>query len=162
MNLWQCGEACTQLPGVTRYTPIIDESRGTFGFVAYNAKNDEIVISFRGTVNFQNWATNINFLQMTFPYANNGAQVHRGFYETYMAVEAQTMGALNQILAQHPNAKLVITGHSLGAALATFAAVHIRLQTKIPYQSITFYTYGSPRTGNQEWADFFYSLYPAG
>lgn len=79
-----------------------------------------------------------------------------------MAVEAQTMGALNQILKYHPRAKIILTGHSLGAALATFAAVHLRLEAKIPAEDITFYTFGSPRTGNQAWADFFYSLYPAG
>lgn len=73
LTLWQCGEACSSSYGVTTFTKIIDEDKSTFGFVAYNAKTDEAVVSFRGTVNIQNWVTDINFFQMPFPYASNGA-----------------------------------------------------------------------------------------
>jgi hypothetical protein len=61
----------------------------------------------------------------------------------------------------YPTASLLITGHSLGAALATFAAVDIKEQLS-PSQKIYFYTFGSPRTGNQAFSDHIMSLYPSG
>jgi len=50
-------------------------------------------------------------------------------------------------------ASLLITGHSLGGALATFASVDIMEQIEF-YNPISMYTFGSPRTGNQAWSDY--------
>lgn len=77
---WKCGEACTNLYGVTTFTKIIDEQWSTFGFVAYNAKDNEIVVSFRGTVDATNWFTDLSFNMVQFPYAQKGVSVHGGFY----------------------------------------------------------------------------------
>ncbi|TNV76611.1 hypothetical protein FGO68_gene5194 [Halteria grandinella] len=161
LSKWQCGEACSSEGEVIDFTKITDDSKGTFGYVAYNKDNNEVVVAFRGSVNVENWITNMNFLQMQYP-GHGSAAVHRGFYEAFMAVEGQVMTSLGAILAQHPSARVVITGHSLGAALATFAAVHIKEQLQFPVEKLTFYTLGSPRTGNQAWTDYVYSLYPAG
>lgn len=43
-----------------------------------------------------------------------------------------------------------MTGHSLGGALATLFAAHLHI---LNYQVDTFYTYGSPRIGNSDFAD---------
>lgn len=69
--------------------------------------------------------------------------------------------ALKPLLSQHPAASILITGHSLGAALATFAAVDIKEQLN-PAHKIYFYTFGSPRTGNQAFSDHIMKLYPSG
>lgn len=45
-----------------------------------------------------------------------------------------------------------MTGHSLGAAVATIAAATLRKQQ--PSASIDLFTYGSPRVGNAAFADF--------
>jgi hypothetical protein len=50
----------------------------------------------------------------------------------------------------------------LGAALATFAAVAIKTQISIASRKIIFYTFGSPRVGNQAFTDYVFSLYPHG
>jgi len=45
----------------------------------------------------------------------------------------------------HPNAKLAIAGHSLGAAVATHALIDLKSRgVNIEF----FYTYGSPRVGD--------------
>jgi predicted lipase len=56
----------------------------------------------------------------------------------------------------------MITGHSLGGALATFAAMEIKRQVSIAASKITFYTFGSPRTGNQAFTNYIFGLYPNG
>ena len=58
--------------------------------------------------------------------------------------------AVKAAKAAHPNYKLVTTGHSLGAAVATLAAATLR-KAGIP---IELYTYGSPRVGNKAFAEF--------
>ena len=76
---WSCGEPCSQEAGVTSITPIRNDAKGTFGYVAYNKNANEIVVSFRGSQNIQNWITNIDFGKMNYKDVA-GAQVHTGFY----------------------------------------------------------------------------------
>ena len=62
----------------------------------------------------------------------------------------------------HPTATILVTGHSLGAALATHAAVDIKRQISTDKNPVTFYSYGSPRVGNKVFADYIMTLFPNG
>lgn len=55
----------------------------------------------------------------------------------------------------------MITGHSLGGALATFAALDIKRKIN-PSNTIRFITFGSPRTGNQVFTDYVMTIFPDG
>lgn len=60
------------------------------------------------------------------PYKNSSdMMVHRGFYENYLAVETQVIESMRPLIEAHPTAKIMYTGHSLGAAISTFAAVDV-------------------------------------
>lgn len=48
-----------------------------------------------------------------------------------------------------------MTGHSLGGALAAFAAIDIKT-TFNPQGGITLYTYGQPRVGNKVFSDLLF------
>ncbi len=69
------------------------------------------------------------------------------------------MNDIKALIASYPNAKIVVTGHSLGAALATFAALDIKTKLN-PKTSILFYTYGSPRAGDQGFTDYLLTQFP--
>ena len=56
IELWKCGDPC--FPGLTDVTVIQNLSTDTLGFVGYNKKEKEIVVSFRGSVSDANWKTN--------------------------------------------------------------------------------------------------------
>lgn len=56
------------------------------------------------------------------------------------------------IRAKHPNSKIAIIGHSLGAALATHARAHF-WTLNIPVD--IFYTFGSPRVGDEAFVNWF-------
>ena len=55
------------------------------------------------------------------------------------------------------NSKIFITGHSLGAGLATLAALHISqiAKKKGTNASISLYTFASPRVGDETFAEYF-------
>ena len=58
---------------------------------------------------------------------------------------------IQNLKALHRDAPIFITGHSLGGALATLAAVDVH-QT---YGLNSLITFGEPRVGNQQFSDFF-------
>ena len=78
-----------------------------------------------------------------------------------MTMSSQVLPVVTKLVQQHPTATIVVTGHSLGAAQATFAAMDIKLNIK-PSNPMKVYNYGSPRTGNQAFTDFVYNYFPDG
>jgi predicted lipase len=65
------------------------------------------------------------------------------------------MGAVNVLKTKFPDYDIILTGHSLGAAVATLSAVDLIKNGT----SVSLYTFGSPRVGNKEFADYVRSLY---
>jgi hypothetical protein len=57
------------------------------------------------------------------------------------------------------NTPILFTGHSLGGALATFAILDIKKTLK-PTGALKFYSFGSPRIGNDVFTDYFMNLLP--
>ena len=65
---------------------------------------------------------------------------------------------MNDLIAQHGGSvPILFTGHSLGAALATFAVLDIKRNIKGLTNPIKFYSFGSPRVGNQVFTDYLMS-----
>lgn len=87
--------------------------------------------------------------------------VHLGFYYTYHMVSSSLIKAVAALQTTYPTASILVTGHSLGAALATHAAVDIKRKLN-PSTNMTFYSYGSPRVGNAVFADYVMTLFPNG
>jgi hypothetical protein len=56
----------------------------------------------------------------------------------------------------YPSAKIFVTGHSLGGALAVLAAVDLK-KNFYPRTYMILYTYGQPRVGNEAFSDFIFS-----
>lgn len=73
-------------------------------------------------------------------------RVHKGFVNAYQSVEPEILKSLAKV----KGIPLYITGHSLGAALATLAAQHLEKDPTVRDQIAACYTFGSPRVGNTE------------
>jgi predicted lipase len=52
--------------------------------------------------------------------------IARGYYESYISVNKTVVETINTQLVLHPNYTIVSTGHSLGGALASIAALELR------------------------------------
>ncbi|KFX89269.1 hypothetical protein V490_07127 [Pseudogymnoascus sp. VKM F-3557] len=118
------------------------------GFLSVSTVNQEIVIAFRGSSSIRNWIANINFGYVNF--GCSGCSTHAGFTAAWYEPRAAILAALKSTTAQYPSYKIVVTGHSLGGAVATLAAADIRSQG----YAADLFTYGSPRTGNGAFASW--------
>ena len=75
------------------------------------------------------------------------ALVHQGFKRALDRVWDDVRKCIADYRQSHPEAEICFTGHSLGAALALLAS------SRFVDGNISLYTYGCPRTGNQEFCD---------
>ena len=123
----------------------------------YNSLYNSVFIAFRGSHDIQNWIADIRFLK-TYPYSNYIA-VEKGFYNLFEKNKDIIYNNLNQLSQKYKTNNVIITGHSLGAALATVMSFDI-LYNDYPY-NIYLTTFGSPRVGNQEFVNQFnkYKIY---
>eukprot|EP00466_Bigelowiella_natans_P006396 jgi/Bigna1/38881/e_gw1.28.64.1 len=167
---WDCA-VCKKYPDVTA-TVVSD--KGLFatdcnGFVAFDpnhGRNGTIVVSISGTdpASIQNWIDDLNFFAISpndYMAAGcpQGCKVDRGFYYTYKAVQKKIREAVAGLKMKHPAAKTVVTGHSLGGAVAVHAVVDLALAG---YPADMVFTYGQPRVGNDVFAKWYVSKFTQG
>jgi hypothetical protein len=88
------------------------------------------------------WLANLNVASRTRPYG----VVHRGFLGAFQAVERQLL----DVLEASPNRSLLLTGHSLGGALATIAAAEWHQRFNVRW----IMTYGQPAVGRSDFEQF--------
>ena len=113
---------------------------GGDGFVA-TGPGGRILIAFRGTES--NAIEDVVADLLTRPVDwEKGGQVHEGFAHVMGAVR----GRINEILAGVGPGDVLITGHSLGAAVATLAA------SELTDRGRTLVTFGSPLVGDAAFA----------
>ena len=163
---WECGAACNNITGIQgEVITFVNRTTDTFGYVGFNGIENEIIVAFKGTrwTDFQNWITNLDYFQAPYEYAEE-AQVHLGFKIAFESVADLMVRAVHPFIDEHPTARVLITGHSLGAALATLGALELKRQFGIshPDNHMHLYTFGSPRMGNQAFADYLNTLYGEG
>ena len=112
------------------------------GTQAFLAKNDEfVVLSFRGTQpdRWEDVKTDARVVKQK----TIDGKVHTGFQQAFEDVKVPILDALRNQIGKMP---LYITGHSLGAALATVATQE--LEEEFDDQIAACYTFGSPRVGD--------------
>ncbi|GAB4455408.1 MAG: hypothetical protein Kow0070_03600 [Anaerolineales bacterium] len=122
---------------------------------AFLVTNDEYaVLAFRGTevTKTKDVITDARVFKIS---AIEG-RVHKGFAEAYRSIEPQVLKALKKVRGL----PLYITGHSLGAALATIATQHLEHDPVLRDEIAACYTFGSPRVGDDEFdREFKSSIY---
>lgn len=103
---------------------------------------DHVLVAFRGSWQWQDWLTAVQFPETDGPLANgnNLGKVHKGMWDALQPVINEILAVLNEIDLEHK--KLWLTGHSLGGGLANIFAGVLHKQG-INIQGI--YTYACPR-----------------
>ena len=121
----------------------IFDKDGTQAFLAKRESDKMVVLSFRGTEVTQ--LKDIKTDLKAFTHKNGKTKIHTGFRDAYYLVHDEIKAELEKIDNSY---SIYITGHSLGGALALLATKHLQRDN-----IAACYTYGSPRVGNEEFAD---------
>lgn len=122
------------------------DQEATQAFLISNA--ELTILAFRGTQQrcWRDWTTDLKIKLVP----GCGGKVHCGFLAALDRIWDELMSELAKHHRSHQ--ALWITGHSLGAALATLAASRL-------HQSVNaVYTFGSPRVGDRQFSDRFERL----
>lgn len=109
-------------------------------YIFYNTF--KIYICFRGTSSKKDVMIDLRVAQSSF--IDEDVKVHSGFLEQYLSLKPLLLHHLNNIGRYYK--EIVVCGHSLGAGLATIAAVDLSIEIPKEYKCFTI---GSPRVGNK-------------
>lgn len=98
-------------------TPASDSNPSGAGFSYTNnmqRQNVDYVANFSGRLNEPWWSP--------------GVKVRRGFYELYNSMYYEINRSVAEVLNKNPGTQVIVTGHSLGAAMAVLCAHHLQCE----------------------------------
>lgn len=165
---WTCGTACAEAPVVKDSVQVFGPGAwsGVLGYVAKLPGPDDhvqCVVAFRGSVNAANWRADATMNLVSWPTSNstlwtpNGVswcrdcQVHEGFATAYDELSDQMLREMHALGCTSTK----VVGHSLGAAVATVAAMDLRGRGT---QVDMLWTFGSPRVGDDAFVTSYVAL----
>jgi triacylglycerol lipase len=136
-------------PAVTAMT----KNTNIFGLIGRNPTARTAFLSFRGTSDTQEWVANIDAIPDDYRPISGFGQVHSGFQDVYELVRQNITANLATATAGCD--QILITGHSLGAALAVLAAPDAA--RNMPPNAIEprLITFAGPRVGLNDFAASF-------
>ncbi|KAJ7324045.1 alpha/beta-hydrolase [Mycena albidolilacea] len=162
LTSWSCGLPCDTLKGVTFLQSGGDQGLIPFYFIAHDAADQSLVVAHEGThtenilslLNDAEFAL-VNVDTARFPQAagKSNIKVHSGMQSTFQRTADGLLAGVQAGLQNFGVKKVVVTGHSLGAALATMTGAMIKSAVD-PSVEVVVTTFGLPRSGNEAWADF--------
>jgi triacylglycerol lipase len=113
--------------------------------LVHETTDGRVVVAFRGTESMRDCMVDLLRYRVRFGPLPMG-RVHAGFKRQYEGLHSQIR---NYLLPTYgPNKHIIVTGHSLGGALATLFAADIAYN--IPTMSVKCYSFCSPRVGDRQ------------
>ena len=112
----------------------------------YIVHNDEYTVTvLRGSHSPRNWIDDFDLRLIDYEWCTD-CEVHEGFYNYAMSA----MEIVNTTLSTYPDHDHIFIGHSLGSSV-----IFLANELRYLYDLNTYvYTFGSPRMGNEEFAEF--------
>jgi predicted lipase len=117
------------------------------------------ILVFRGTQTQAEWLKNLNAAQQMYvaPSGKNYGEVHQGFLELTRKLSPSIAEVAKRL---DPTIPCYITGHSLGAAIATLAAMELIQAIPQIKDQIQLYTFAGPRICSPTFAEIHSQLIP--
>lgn len=128
-----------------------------FGLVAFNPASSTALVAFRGTQTLEDWVDNIDAISVPYVPVAGAGRVHMGFQLVYEHIRGQVA----QLLTNGCKGvqRILVTGHSLGGAVAILGALDIA-RNVAPAVTPEVYTLAGPRTGDSDFVRGFNGLIP--
>ncbi|KUI69817.1 Lipase [Cytospora mali] len=140
----------------TIYNSYYGDDTGVAAFTAIDHAASAIIVSVRGsvlTIDLKNWITNFRFEWVPCDFGDN-CKAHGGFLDAYQ--ELRDRNVYKDVLlakTQYPKYDIIVTGHSLGGAVASLLGAYLREM----FLKVNIYTFGSPRIGNAALVKYVYN-----
>jgi predicted lipase len=131
---------------------VIQDKKNDFqGVIGYSHSLASIVVAYRGSVDVMNWIDNLTFYKKNAYKRFPDISVHQGFYWVYKSVASKVLMQVGQLRKKYRNSSLLVTGHSLGGAVAALSAFELQVLHNVTVEAI--YTFGEPRVGNSYFSE---------
>eukprot|EP00419_Tripos_fusus_P025745 CAMPEP_0172727526 /NCGR_PEP_ID=MMETSP1074-20121228/91729_1 /TAXON_ID=2916 /ORGANISM="Ceratium fusus, Strain PA161109" /LENGTH=299 /DNA_ID=CAMNT_0013554685 /DNA_START=33 /DNA_END=932 /DNA_ORIENTATION=+ len=147
---WSCGP-CAAVPEFRNISQFHASATDARSIVGYDPVLKARIVAFMGSnLNLKTWVDDI-LLWPTNCYGAkgcHGCKCHPGFLKAYESIADDVYRAVSSL----PAGKLMITGHSLGAAMATHCAIDLHARG---LSAPVVYTLGQPRIGNDAFANYY-------
>ncbi|KAL0367687.1 UNVERIFIED_CONTAM: Lipase [Sesamum radiatum] len=165
---WTCSRCGGLTEGFEIIELIVDVQHCLQAFVGVAADLNAIVIAFRGTqetrfdlslvLDYTDW---IDWKQQLSDYPGvDDAKVHHGFYSAYhnTSLRPGILSAVQEAKELYGDIKIMVTGHSMGGAMAAFCGLDLCLS--LGEQNVQVLTFGQPRIGNAAFASYYSQVVP--
>lgn len=128
-----------------------------FGLVAWNASEQTALVAFRGTSSIWDWIADIDAIPVPYLPVDDTGLVHMGFALVYEHIRSNVATLLTTACAGAK--RILVTGHSLGGAVAVLSALDIlkNVPLKITPELCTL---AGPRAGDPTFATHFNAQIP--
>jgi predicted alpha/beta-fold hydrolase len=145
---------CANPPFDAKLVRLIDSKASDTQAAIYRSDQaKEFVLAFPGTEGDRDQITNLILFKKAWRSKGikcPGCRVHTGWATAWESVQDDVANTLKQQRAKFPGYKVVVAGHSLGAAVATLGYGSLK-GLGFP---VSAYVYGGPRVGNKATANY--------
>jgi len=156
MKNWEC-ELCKSsglVPDKKPVSVLANHDSSTHTYITSFKSINAIVVAFKGTDDKTDIYDDIVAIPIDGP-SEMGGHVHKGFSDSFEAGRSFVISEVDKLVSAHKDYDIVVTGHSLGGAIATIAAGV--LSTKYPNRHVRLITYCQPRVGGTKFAKAMYN-----
>lgn len=154
----------------TRVELILEAQEGELGtgYLAVDHEKGVVILGFRSSTTQQDWYSDFEIYATDYQPVSiddyeelvatgkippcKDCKMHRGFHRFTDTLSSKYLARMIAILQYFPEYRIVVTGHSMGAAMATIAGIELRLKG----YEVTVLTYAPPRMFNRnmsKWVD---------
>lgn len=126
-----------------------------------------VYVFFEGSNSATDWRNNINILEDAVPEdwacdSSKRMRTHKGYTIAFKSVQDRVMRAVQaELSAPVPTDRLVVTGHSLGGAMATMAGLLFACKMPEVRDRLAVVTFGAPQVGDGNFVAHFDRVVPA-
>lgn len=141
------------------------------GYIMVDHNKETIIVAFRSSTTSEDWFSNFAIQPTEYSpiskkeyweLVKNGrlsfckdCQIHKGLSKFKESLGGEFLDKIEYTLKNYPSFKIVITGHSLGAALASMVGIELKLKG---YQPLVL-TYATPKIFNSNLKDWVNELF---
>jgi len=143
-------QAILNLPNQSNVAKAMMDDSGIFGLMGQNPATKTAFVAFRGTQTFDDWVGDFDAMFEPYKFVPNAGHVHVGFQSIYDALHDSVAAGIGAAIEGCDN--LLVTGHSLGGALAVVSAPDLAKNLKLLPELSTF---AGPAAGLSDFARFF-------